>query len=207
MFFNIDDNFLFVLLIASALMMDNYFIIACLFILWHKIDSMRNDITELRNSITEMRRTSKTENKKVVKAISDLGSSINKIHEALQTEESNKLAISTLSNGINEGLNLVSTTNSIRIRQYPDYSNKETLWKDVKSHIDQKKSEGRSNNSMFNEIASKTGICSKTVYNFYHRKTKPRETTVNKIRDWFNKEVGRNSNLNDAPILITLRGI
>ncbi|RIB26986.1 hypothetical protein C2G38_2161740 [Gigaspora rosea] len=45
----------------------------------------------------------------------------------------------------------------------PKCSNKETLWKEFKLFINQKISEGRSNQSIYNEIASKTEWFNKEV--------------------------------------------
>ncbi|KAF0475807.1 hypothetical protein F8M41_024509 [Gigaspora margarita] len=182
----------------------------------HEISKNENKSTEktlsdLSNNINRIHYTSQTENKKIEKSISNLNNDINRIHETFQTEKERiKRAISdfisNLSNCINEirevelkhtsqaGLNLFPTANNIKTRQYQD---KETLWKVFKSLIDQKKSEGYSNNSMFEEIAyeskinSGSGICAKTAYNYYHRNTKkPQDKTVNAISNWVIKEVG-----------------
>ncbi|RIB12292.1 hypothetical protein C2G38_2249583 [Gigaspora rosea] len=203
-------------------------------------EKVEKDISDLRISIIRTREISKnenkrtektisdlsTENKRIEKSISNLNDDINRIHEAFQTEKEIIIRaisdfISNLSNGINEirkteskhtsqGLNLFSTTNNIRTRQYPDYSNKETLRKEFQSLVDQKtKYEGYSNNSLFNEIAiaSEGSICSKTVYNYYHRISQnPQNKTVNAIRKWVIKEVEKNSNLNNSLVFIVLGG-
>ncbi|CAG8486580.1 31941_t:CDS:2 [Gigaspora margarita] len=192
-------------------------------------EKVEKAISDLRISIIRTREISKNENKRTEKTISDLSNNINRIYDTFQTEKERiKRAISdlisNLSNGINEiheaeskhnsqGLHLFSTTNNIGTRQCQDYSNKGILWKEFKSLADQKKkSEGHSNNSLFDEIASGISICKGTVYNYYHCKTNPRDRTVNEIRKWVIKEVenieevGKNSNLNNSLIFIVLGG-
>ncbi|RIB12294.1 hypothetical protein C2G38_2249585 [Gigaspora rosea] len=137
-----------------------------------------------------MRETFQSESEKIEGAILDLSDEINEIREA----------------DMNQGLNQFSTINGANTGQNLNYTNSATLWDVFRSLVDQRiAKERRSLNSMFDEIASMINISKSTVYNYYHRRTNPRETTVNEIRKWVNGEVGRNNKLNNLyPILMNV---
>ncbi|CAG8763724.1 18116_t:CDS:2 [Gigaspora margarita] len=170
-------------------------------------------ITNLSNNVNRIRETSQAENERIERTITNLNNNVNRMRETFQSEsERIERAILDLSDEIyeiceadmNQGLNQFSTTNGANTGQNLNYSNSATLWNVFRSLIDQRIArESRSLNSMFDEITSMINISKSTVYNFYHRKTNPRETTVNEIRRWVNGEVGRNNNLNNLyPILM-----
>ncbi|KAF0439335.1 hypothetical protein F8M41_004162 [Gigaspora margarita] len=124
MFFNVLDNFLFVPLITSELMIYFYFIIACLFIFWHKtnsaskietkkIDKIRNDINEIRNDINEIR----NDITEIRNDITEMRNDINKIRGTSKTEnEKVEKAISDLKNNINR-IHETSKTKNKRIEK------------------------------------------------------------------------------------------
>ncbi|RIB12293.1 hypothetical protein C2G38_2249584 [Gigaspora rosea] len=180
-----------------------YFVLACLFFLWHKISSTSQKIEEIlalsnniRNDISRIRETSQIENERIKRTIADLKTSSERIEGAI-------LVLSDKINEIreadtNQGLNQFSTTNGANTGQ----TNSATLRDEFKSLVDQKIAmESRSLNSMFDQIASTINISKSTVYNYYHRKTNPRETTVNEIRRWVNGE-RRNNNLNNLYLIL-----
>ncbi|CAG8595474.1 7471_t:CDS:2, partial [Dentiscutata erythropus] len=174
-------------------------------------ERIERTISNLSNNINRIRDTFQTENERIERTISNLSNNIDSMRETSQAvHERIERVILDLSNEIDEihevdisqaGLNpfnTFSTTNRTGTRQYSDYSNRETFWNVFKSLVNQRIArESRSLNSMFNEIASNVNISRSTVYNFYHRRTNPRETTTNEILRWVNGEAGRNNNLND----------
>ncbi|CAG8789271.1 9925_t:CDS:2, partial [Dentiscutata erythropus] len=199
------------------------FSFAYLYILYHRINSISQTETEkieailaltneIRDNINIIHNTSRTEHKKI---ISELSININRICETSKKE--NEEIGKTLSNltsdlrkDINEireiklnhisqaGLNQFSITNSINTRQISICYDTETLRSKFKSLVDQRKERDRLFlDSIFDEVASKVNISKSTVYNFYHHRTSPRETTKNEILKWVNGEVGRNNNLNN----------
>ena len=112
------------------------------------------------------------------------------------------------------GSNRFSSTSRITIGQYSKYSDEiQTYWVEFTALFDQRrKRESRSRMQMYNILSNETKLSTSTLASFYRHQKIPRETTMDKIIEWIEKEGNKklvsfsNNNSNNSSASNTFSG-